>query len=159
MQDFRITHFDKKFDYKSFSCGEDKLDRYIKEIASQNIKIGISSVYVLLDENKVIGFYTISSYTLNADELPKVITKNFPKDLPIPSCLIGRFAVDKNYQNQGFGSILLTSALKRTKRLSKEVAFSFIVVNAKDKIAKQFYTKYGFEEIVGNPLKLYLSIK
>jgi predicted N-acetyltransferase YhbS len=60
--------------------------------------------YVMVDprSNAVAGYYTLTNYKVNAGELPTEITRRIPYE-DVPATLIGRLAVDLNYQGQGLG--------------------------------------------------------
>jgi predicted N-acetyltransferase YhbS len=70
--------------------------------------------------------------------------------------LIGRLAVDKEFQGQGLGSILLADACQKVVQASAVFAVAAIVVNAKDGSARNFYQNFGFLPFPGQPNRLLL---
>lgn len=68
----------------------------------------------------------------------------------------GRFAVHRNFQDQGLGGALLADALERAARSGID-AFS-LVVDAKDESAAAFYQHHGFIALPDSPLKLFLPL-
>ena len=55
---------------KSFNCGQDDLNKFIKQYASQHQKSGTSKTYVAVDHaSNVIGFYCLSSTGTVANRL------------------------------------------------------------------------------------------
>ena len=82
-------------DRPSFQCGVETLDKYLKKRARQDMKRGISRVFVATQpgtpKKKVVGFYTLSSLSVTVEELPVVIAKKLPRH-PIPAALLGRLA-------------------------------------------------------------------
>jgi len=59
--------------------------------------------------------------------------------------LIGRLAVDREYQGQRLGGRLLLDALARARDASRQVASFAIITDAKDEDAQSFYEHYGFQ--------------
>src|SRR5574344_2360148 len=98
---------------KSFNCGQDDLNKFIKQYASQHQKSGTSRTYVAGDHaSNVIGFYCLSSTSIGFDVVDEVLTKRLPR-YPLPCVVVGRFAVDQESQGQGLGKLLLAHALKQ----------------------------------------------
>jgi GNAT superfamily N-acetyltransferase len=61
-------------------------------------------------------------------------------------------------QGKGLGEQLLRSALWHCVNLSKEIGLFSVIVDAKHEKAKAFYLKYGFRELMGQSLSLYLPV-
>lgn len=127
----------------SFSCGEGALDAYLKKRARQEMDKRIAVVYVLLDESegRIAGYYTLSSLSV---ELPEDTRKGLPKYPEYPATLLGRLAVDDEYQGRGLGKRLLLDALGRSLAGSRAVASYAVITDAKNEAAEAFYTRYGF---------------
>ncbi len=138
----KSTHIKENFD-----CKKDLLNGYIHRQASQDVKRRISACFVLADEDKIIkGYYTLSSSSIQRDQLPLEIIKKLPgayTDLPVT--LMGRLALDKNSFGKGLGELLLLDALKRSYDASVfNVASMAVIVDPIDQEAISFYEKYGF---------------
>jgi hypothetical protein len=129
-------------DRASFSCGVPALDSYLKEHARLDVKRGICAVHVLAEATTIIGFYTLSAFTLQLQNLPPAIAKKYPSNMLLPCWLIGRLAVDISFQKQHFGRILLTDALHTILALAKNAGGYCIIVDAKNEDVKKFYEKY-----------------
>ena len=148
-------------DRPGFKCGVDSLDKYIRTQAGQDIKRHISRIYVAVlpdDLKKIIGYYTLSSLSIELKHLPEKIYVKLPK-YPIPAALIGRLAVAGFAQGNGIGRMLLADAIKRTMAVSNEIAIYAIVVDAINDKAVSFYRQYGFEPLGDNTLRLFLPLK
>jgi len=104
----------------------------------------------------VAGYYTLSQTGINMVELPTEITKKLPKYPVAPATLLGRLAVDRNYQGKGLGEILLMDALHRSSR--NEIASIAMVVDAKDDNARSFYEHYQFIRFPDYPNRLFLPM-
>jgi predicted GNAT family N-acyltransferase len=161
-QQYHIEHFDtKKHDYKNFNCGVEDLDKFLITRASQEIRKQITAVYILREHTKatVIGYYTLSSYSIELTNLPEILTKKLPRYSTLPTTLLGRLAIDSSQQGKGLGKYLLLDALTRSYVLSKQLGSFAVIVDAKDKQVKSYYEKYGFIAIQEKPLTLYLPMK
>jgi len=53
-------------------------------------------------------------------------------------------AVDKNYQGQGLGGMMLIDVFKRVLSVSEQIGIRAIEFIVKDQQAKTFYVKYGW---------------
>lgn len=106
----------------------------------------IAVVYVLYDaaEERIAGYYTLSSLSV---ELPEDASKGLPRYPEYPATLLGRLAVDENYQGQGLGKRLLLDALGRALAGSRAVASYAVITDAKNERAEAFYAQYGFSPL------------
>ncbi len=138
----------KAQDRKDFDCGEDALNRYLRERATQDIKRRLNRVFVAIEEGKsqVIGYYTLAATTVEAEKLPPSHTKHLPK-YPIPAALLGKLAVDKGWAKQGLGKLLLANAIRRVQVLEKEIGIHVLVVDPLTDDLIRFYTPFGFLHI------------
>ncbi len=155
-----ISKLDKSHDRKAFDCGNVALNRFIKQLASQIHKRNEAIIYVAhkANDNKVIGFYTLSTCHIEQKNDPLLLKRQSPHGY-IPCVLLGRLAVDKKYAGKGIGSNLLLHAMKAVKKLSTEIGIAYIVVDAKDDTAKSFYQAYQFKELTHSPLRLCYAVK
>lgn len=151
----------KKHNRAGFKCGQDSLDRYLHSQATQDIKKRVATVFVLIDQpdSNVLAYYTLSAYSIELAELDHALAKGLPKYPLLPATLLGRLAVDVNYQGKGLGEVVLVDALKRSLAATAQVASLAVVVDAWDERAASFYHKYGFQEFKQHPLKLYLPMQ
>lgn len=130
-----------------FYCGKDLLDNYLWKQAKQDVTRKLSACFVIVDEEtgKVSGYYTLSSSSISNELIPESFKKKLPKSyLSIPVILLGRLAIDKNFQGKGVGKYLLIDSLKKCYDTSKSVGTFAVVVDPLDKEAENFYEKYGF---------------
>lgn len=64
---YRMEKLRREHHRASFSSGDAELDRWFHQYAYQNMKRGVSVVYVLIDTIQpleVSGFYTLSAATI-----------------------------------------------------------------------------------------------
>ncbi len=133
----------------AFSCGEDVLDRYLRERARREVERRVAAVRVLYDgeEDRLAGYYTLSAVAVERADLPSEITHRVAKYRVYPATLIGRLAVDQRYQGGRLGGRLLLDALARALATSREVASVAVVADAKNEEAQSFYEHYGFQPL------------
>ena len=155
-----ITTLNPEHQRKQFDCGEISLNSYLQQYARQNIKHRINKVFVATPvdcANTIMGYYTLSAGSINVADLPLVLKQRLP-NYPVPIVLLGRLAVDKNYQGQGLGSILLADAIQRVEQASEILAVYAIVVDALNTSAAEFYQQFGFIPFPEKPLRLFLPM-
>ena len=154
----QIVPFDSKAHNRTnFSCGRPELDRYIREIASQDTKRDLARVFVVLDGADVVGFYTLSGDIVKKEDLPESHAKKLP-NRPIPAVLLGRMAVDNTQQGRGLGAWLMRDALDKVLLASELIGFHMLTVDAKDGVV-EFYLQYEFVRFPKNPNRLFLPMR
>ena len=155
-----IELLDKKHNRDDFDCGKELLTNYLKTQAGQDKKRKLSACFVLSENGTEIqGYYTLSNNSISLSSFPEHLQKKLPKSYnSIPTTLLGRLAIDKNYQGQGIGKILLIDALKRCYEISKEIGSFAVVVDPIDQEAKNFYTKYDFIKLPSSG-KMFIAVK
>lgn len=133
----------------AFSCGEGAMDRYMRERARKEMEGRIAAVLILYDslENRLAGYYTLSAVAVERDDLPSGLAHRVAKYRVYPATLIGRLAVDRDYQGRRLGGRLLLDALARALATSREVASFGVITNAKDENGQSFYEYYGFDSL------------
>lgn len=132
---------------KDFTCDKKLLDDYFQNQAKQDVKRKLSVCFVLADkDNKVKGYYTLSSTSVNRALLPeKIIRKLPPSYHNLPATLLGRLAIHNAHKGQKLGELLLIEALKRSYDISaNNIGSMAVIVDPIDNDAIQFYSKYGF---------------
>ncbi|MEG3834052.1 MULTISPECIES: GNAT family N-acetyltransferase [unclassified Microcoleus] len=144
-----------------FCCGQDSLDNYIRKQASQDLKKKVAIVFVLVESpnTDVIAYYTLSAYTIELADLNESFAKKLPRYPLLPATLLGRLAVDRTYQGQHLGELILIDALRKALLATAQVASLAVIAEALDEPAANFYQKYGFQKFKQNPMKLYLPMK
>lgn len=144
-----------------FSCGKEMLDDYLHKQANQDIKRKLSACFVVKEEQTelVKGYYTLSNNSIHLEDIPDNIKKKLPRSYTtIPTTLLGRLAIDNNFQGQGLGKLILIDALKRSFELSKTIGSFAVVVDPIDEEAERFYDKYGFLKLPDSG-KMFLPMK
>jgi hypothetical protein len=134
----------------TFECGNTILDNYLKHQASQDIRKKLSVCFVWPEgKYKIIGYYTLSNSSIPKSQLPEGFKHKFPSKYEnLPVTLLGRFAINLSFQNEGKGRILLFDALKRSYELAnKSIGSIAVVTDPIDENARNFYQNFGFIEL------------
>ena len=140
---------------RTFSCGVEALDDYLRRFARQHADANVSRTYVALGGSTVRGFYSLAVSGIRKENLPARHLNRFP-NFPLPVARLARLAVDVRHQRQGLGELLLADALQRCLRLSAEIGMIGVIVDAKDDHARGWYERFEFERLPDSPLTLWL---
>jgi GNAT superfamily N-acetyltransferase len=126
------------------------LDEWLREraLASEGMS---ARTYVVCDAdktNRVVGYYAISTAMEERIALPSArLRRGMPEKVPL--LLIGRLAIDRDYQGLGLGGDLLADALRRCLAASEIAGVRAIIAHAIDDTAAGFYRRHGF---ISSPL-------
>jgi hypothetical protein len=115
----------KKHAVEKFNCGNEALNRYLTIQAGQDMRKKLSVCFVLNDDytRDLIGYYTLSSYSINADAIPNSLKVKAPRNYSkLPATLLGRLAIDLKFQGKGLGEFVLMNALERAFDASTKIA-------------------------------------
>jgi GNAT superfamily N-acetyltransferase len=93
--------------------------------------------------DRVIGYFSISAAVEQRNALPSAkLRRGMPEQVPL--LLIGRLAVDAQWQGRGVGSALLADALRRCLAASEIAGARGVIAHAIDEAAVSFYENHGF---------------
>ena len=114
-------------------------------------------MFVAVDsELGVVGFYSLSSFTLDLGDLPEELARKLPRYDGVPAARIGRLARDSRVRGKGVGELLLADAVRRILSAAQSLAVFAIIVDAKDEHAARFYEAFGFRRFPLRPNRLFL---
>ena len=77
---------------------------------------------------------------------------------PIPIVVLGRLAVDRRFQKQRLGRVLVRDAIVRAMQVAAIAGAVALVVHALSEEARRFYLTSGFLEFPQQPMTLYLMM-
>lgn len=98
----RVETLGPGHDRSGFESGAEPLDRYFRLQAGQDARKKVAAPFVLiLPDQSLAGYYTLSSSTVQLPELPEAIVRRLPRYPLIPAMLLGRLAVDRRHQGKG----------------------------------------------------------
>lgn len=116
--------------------------------AGQEQKRNIAEVFVARDDELgVVGYYSLSAFSIETRDLPDDLSHKLPRYDAIPAVLIGRLARDSRVKGQGVGELLIAAALRQIIDTSERMGIYAIVVEAKREKAAAFYREYGFQPL------------
>jgi len=145
-----------KHDVSKFDCGAPGLNDWLRRRALQNQQSGASSTYVVLDKIRVVGYYSLGAGSVARETATGRVRRNAPD--PVPVVVLGRLAVDRDFQGEGLGRVLLRDAILRTLQASDIIGVRAILVHALSEQAKRFYEDCGFAPSPINPLTLMITV-
>ena len=136
-----------RHDTDDFNSGEPVLDDWLRQRALANMAIAASRTYVVCPAGspEVIGFYALSMGQILNQEATGAMRRNMPRQ--IPAVILGRLAIDRNWQGKGIGAALLHDAVGRSLRAATEVSARLLVVQAISPAAETFYRHFGFTRL------------
>jgi GNAT superfamily N-acetyltransferase len=92
---------------------------------------------------RVVGYYAISTAMEQRVTLPNAKLRQAMPD-QVPLLLIGRLAIDRQYQGKGLGADLLLDGVRRCLEVSEIAGVRAIITHAIDDDAVRFYQHHGF---------------
>lgn len=159
---YRVERLGPHHDRAAFSCGEDTLDIYLRQRARQDDDRNVAKTFVLYDahDDRVAGYYTLSSAAVHLEELPPETQRRLPRYPLVPVILLGRLAIDRDYHGQRLGGVLLFNALRRAFEVGTgEIAATAVIVDALHDDSRGFYERYGFQRFPDSELSLFLPMQ
>lgn len=155
--DFQIEPLGPQHHRRGFICSIKPLEYYFHTQAGQDARKRVAAVFVLTPDGRtVVGFYTLSQFSVHLSDMPPDAVRRLSKYPEVPATLLGRLAVADAYRGQRLGEKLLIDALQRCLAHSKEIASFAVVVDAKNDDARRFYLRYGFLELPGIQNRFFL---
>jgi GNAT superfamily N-acetyltransferase len=155
---FHIEKLHRTHAIEQFTCGQPELDRFLTRHALQAQQANSSQTYVAVNDDEVVGFYTIVAGEVQHAEAPERVVKGMPRH-PIPLLVLARLAVHTKAQGRGIGSGLLLDALRRTLQVADVIDVRALAVHAKDDPAIAFYRHFGFAPSPADARHLLMIIK
>lgn len=135
-----------EYDVARFANGlHPGLDQWLRERALSSE--GLSArTYVTCAADKpvrIVGYFSIAAaLERRAAPTSAKLRRGMPEQVPL--LLIGRLAVDAQWQGRGLGSALLADALRRCHAASEIAGVRGVVAHAIDEAAAAFYERHGF---------------
>jgi GNAT superfamily N-acetyltransferase len=111
----------------------------------------------MLDEiGTIAGYFTLATGQVDFGDLPTELAKGLPRRL-LPVAVLAWLGVAGHRQRQGLGRLLLAQALNDCSEASKTFAFVAVILDCINNTAITFYQKWHFQQLPGQPYRLFLS--
>ena len=144
-------------DTGDFDCGDETLNHWLKHLAVRNQREGSSRTWVVTDGARVVAYYASSAAVLTRAEATGRTARNQPD--PLPAMLLGRLAVDREYQGRGLAAAPLNHFLLKVLEVAEHTGVRIALVHAANDTAAGFYRRYGFEPSPVDDLTLMLLVR
>lgn len=125
-----------------FSCGDERLDRWLRDHATNARGQGTRTFLLIEDDGAVAGYFALAPHAIARDTVPATVGRGSPD--PIPGYLIAKLALDQRHQGQGLGSELLIACLAGIISAARTGGGKLIVVDAISDAAADFYRRHDF---------------
>lgn len=143
-------------DVDGFDCGTGSLDDWLKRRALASQASGAARTFVVTENGRVVAYYALASGSARVTEAPGAFRRNMPD--PIPVVILGRLAIDTQWQGRGIGRALVRDAAKRVLAAGEAIGIRGIIVHALSDQARAFYLALGFQPSPVQPMTLLVSL-
>ena len=145
----------------AFACGNEALDRYLREQARREQERRVARVYVLrhIPTERVAGYHALAASAVETRGLPEEIAHRLSRYPVQPVLLLGRLARDLHFRGEGVGELLLRDALYRCLEAQRGIGAIAVIVDAIDERATSFYQAYGFIKLPGAGGRLFIAME
>lgn len=145
-----IGEIDKSL-FSAFDCGEKEINLWFSNFARQSELRHETRTFALLAESgALVGFYALTGALLSNIQTASMRgIESYRYQSPVT--LLVKMGIEVEFQEHGFGRLLLYDALRKTLDASKLVATGGLIVQPKTIDLRSFYQKSGFRQISVEP--------
>jgi predicted GNAT family N-acyltransferase len=129
---------------QEFTCGNEELDRWLRSSADRADRQNTARTWVWSDDGRVVAYYSLCSHFIRRQDSLESPARVISE---IPAVLLAKLAISLDLQGRGLGRQLLSDALTQCASSNEVVASRYVVVDAIDEAAEQFYVKHGFKRL------------
>src|SRR5579863_1721352 len=104
--EYIVEKLRRELDLSIFDCGSPALNTWLRKFAWLNHQADSAKTYVALRENRVAGYYALTTGSVHKHESPERIAKGLANH-PVGVVLLARLAVDVTEKGKGLGKALL----------------------------------------------------
>src|SRR5687768_16222936 len=102
-----------EFPLEPFDCGKPALNEWLIRHARQANASGSARTYVIVDEQRMVGYFSLAVGQIDSLEAPDRVRKGMGNYL-IPVVILARLAVSLADQGRGIGVGMLQELIRRT---------------------------------------------
>lgn len=160
MPEIVVDLLSRVHDRKSFDCGRDAQNSFLKERARKHAELNFSKTWVAVreGESKILGYVTLSMGSIVFENISEEMRAKLPK-YPMPVLHMGQLATDIRYQGKGVASCLLRFAAEQAIVAAKSVGCFALELQADNESARAFYLAQGFLELKPGSSRFYQAIE
>lgn len=109
-------------------------------------RLSATQVLVESESASIVGYYTLAAGSVSFEAIPESLRRKtkLSRYPTLSSILLARLARHGEWHGQGIGELLITDALERCWRTTADIGAAFVVVDAIDARASDFYRGFGF---------------
>ena len=135
-----------RHDRASFTCGEPRIDTYLKTRAAGLMDVEGTRVWVARFESssEIVAFYAMNAHAIDAIAVPKNLQRKLPRDHPIGAVFLSNIGTARAYQGKGVGSFMISDAFRRAVTAADAIGAAFIVLDTLNENAARLYHRAGF---------------
>lgn len=141
-----------------FDCGKPTLNDWLVRHALQAQASGSARTCVVVEGDRVVGYFSLAVGQVDATEVPDRIRKGMGR-FPIPVVILARLAVSLRDQGKGIGIGMLQEAIRRTVAIAEQAGVRALLTHPIDEEASRFYRRFGFESSPIREQQLLLLLK
>ena len=134
---------------EGFDCGKPALNDWLLRHARQAQGSGSAKTFVVVDDDRVAGYFSLTVGQVDTLEAPERIRKGMGQ-YPVPVVILARLAVSTQDQGRGIGFGMLQDAIRRTMLIAEQAGIRAMLTHPIDADAARFYTRFGF---IASPLR------
>lgn len=143
---------------EGFDCGKPALDDWLVRHARQARASGSAKSCVVIEGDRVVGYFSLTVGQIDAVEAPERIRKGMGS-CPVPVVILVRLAVSLQDQRKGVGVGLPQDAIQRTVTIAEQAGVRALLTHPIDDKASRFYRRFGFESSPVREQQLLLLLK
>ena len=143
---------------EAFDCGKATLNDWLRRHALQAQASGSAKTYVVAEDARVAGYFSLTVGQIDALEAPDRVRKGMGR-YPIPVIILARLAVSAADQGRGIGIGMLQEAIRRTLIIADQAGVRAMLTHPIDEDAERFYLRFGFEPSPVREQQLLLLLK
>ena len=141
----RIVPITEVHDLTSFSCSEEELNDFLETDALTDHNNLYSITRLVYYKDTLVGFFTLIADNISVKSISPSDYANYHYS-KLPAVKIACLAVDKRYERQGIGRLIITEIFSIVYQVSQNIGCRVITVDAKEH-ALGFYKKFAFMEV------------
>lgn len=129
-----------------FVSGDGEIDKWFRK---KSLRDHTSRKHVVTcvredEDQKILGFYALSSVVEDAKALPEVNFFPFATSAYFPCLQLVYLAVDRPKQRQQYGTIIMAEIVRRFAEIGRYTGLPALIVTPLNDEAERFYLRLGF---------------